>query len=399
MKKYYYFFRGNLNSHVDIYLAWANAANEKLNLCLFTIIEYSYYKENRALVNHYRKKGTKIHVVPRILKDMYTFLYFLIVALTSSGLVVHLRKQKITPFILLKKIIPRKIFFGIDVEGDLESEIEYLSDKRKCYKEGFYDRELKGMSKTLSTYKKTLSKADAIFVVSEELRSLLVSRDNMKKEKIHIIPTGFDKQKFYPDSSLRRETRKILKIPDSKAVFVYSGNCYYSWQNLSQTIKIFKRIKNNFGFDALLLLLIRKEDQEIAKEIIFSNKLPSNDFILLSVGHDEMNAYLNASDYGILLRENHMLNKVSTPAKVGEYLAAGLTFVGTKHIGMYSNEIIHEGLGYLLDDIYDINEIDNLLKGLSLLPRERVSNWARNMFSSTSYSKTYTEALEGTNAA
>jgi len=60
--------------------------------------------------------------------------------------------------------------------------------------------------------------------------------------------------------------------------------------------------------------------------------------VWLAVGysHHEVPGYLAAADVGLLLREPCLVNRVASPVKFAEYLAAGLPVLLTEQIGDYS---------------------------------------------------------------
>ena len=69
--------------------------------------------------------------------------FFYLCTTTSNKVVVHLRK----PFDMLKKIFTKKLKYIIEIEGDFESEIDYLSQEKNQYKVGFYDNVIQNMQK------------------------------------------------------------------------------------------------------------------------------------------------------------------------------------------------------------------------------------------------------------
>jgi len=394
--KYIYFFKGDLSSHVGIYKSWVDVASDSLDILMVTIIDSRTYNIQKELVEYYREKGVIIKVVARYFKFFFALFYFLYITMKNEKVVVHLRKQSPKPFNLLKKIFPNKLRYIIEIEGDFESEIEYLSSKRNEYKNGFYDQIVSGMKKSSLVLEEQFSKADGIFVVTNELKQLYVNRYKKYdlKNKIHVIPTGFDNTKFYPDDSLRDIFRKKYKL-EEKFVMIFTGNVFYSWQNIKRSLEVFNILKKEVYPNIYFIMLISKEDHNIVKEFIENLNIKKKDYLLTNVSHEEVNGFLNASDLGILLRENHMLNKVASPGKLGEYLSAGLNVLTTKHIGNYSKKMQEDNIGILIDDIYDDNEILNQVNSFKgNRKREEINKWASDKFSVQAYKKAYIDALQ-----
>ena len=394
--KYIYFFRGDLKSHVGIFKSWVDIAKNSIDMSMLTIIDKKTYTVQKDLVEIYRKEGIIIKVVPNRLKFCYSLFYFIYFIFKHKKLVVHLRKQSPKPFDILKKIFPNRLKYIIEIEGDFESELEYLSLNKNKYKVGFYDKVINGMKKSAVVLEKQFLNADGIFVVAHELRELFIQRYNKYnlKDKIYVIPTGFDTNKFYYDNYLRNKFRKKYNLED-KFVMIFTGNVFYSWQNIKRSIEVFKLLKKEVYQNMYFVILVRKDDHIIAKQFIDKLDLKSEDYLLTSVSHEDVNGFLNASDLGILLRENHTLNKVASPGKLGEYLSSGLNVLTTEHIGLYSKEMIKNKVGIIINDIFDDNEI--LKKVREYTPtktKKEQSEWASENFSVQAYKQTYINALQ-----
>lgn len=69
---------------------------------------------------------------------------------------------------------------------------------------------------------------------------------------------------------------------------------------------------------------------------------------ILSVKHNQVLLYLNASDIGIILREKNMVNKVACPTKFAEYMACGLYIVLTDGIGDISKIVTEKKISKVL---------------------------------------------------
>lgn len=398
-EKFIYFFRGDLSSHVDIYLSWFNVAKNSINISIITVIDYATYIKQKKHVYHYKSKDIKIFVVPKYTKKIFTIIYFFYLNLIYKRVVVHLRKQSTNPFDLLKKIFREQLKYIIEIEGDFESELDYLTQKQNNYKTGFYDSIIRSIKKSAKDLPKELVRADAVFVVTDELKELFKKRYTINEieKKIHVIPTGFDNKKFYPDNVLREVYRRKYNLED-KFVLIYSGNVWYSWQNLKRSLEVFKILKKKFNQNMYFVMLVRKQDHPIAIEFIKEIGLNSDEYLLTNVSHDEVNGFLNAADLGILLRENHTLNKVASPGKLGEYLMAGLNVITTTHIGNYSKKMQENNIGILIDDIYDDSEILNKTSHFKRdITKLELSKWASDNFSVQAYENIYINALRKLN--
>ncbi|MEA2080373.1 MAG: hypothetical protein U9P00_11050, partial [Pseudomonadota bacterium] len=196
--KFIYFFRGDLSSHVDIYKSWLDVAKSDIDISMVTVLDYATYINQKNLALHYRKQGLKVFVVPKYTKQIFTLFYFFYFCMISDKVVIHLRKQSPKPFDVLKKVFTKKLKYIVEIEGDFESEVDYLSQEKNQYRSGFYDNVIQGMKRSAKVLEKQIIKADGVFVVTNELKELFVKRyyKNKIENKIHVIPTGFDTKKF-----------------------------------------------------------------------------------------------------------------------------------------------------------------------------------------------------------
>jgi glycosyltransferase involved in cell wall biosynthesis len=92
------------------------------------------------------------------------------------------------------------------------------------------------------------------------------------------------------------------------------------------------RINSN----ALLYLLIPSYDHPKVIQYLEKYQLPADSYMLEEVAHSEVGKTIGIADAGLLLREEHPVNLVSSPTKFGEYLASGIPVILTDGIGDYS---------------------------------------------------------------
>jgi len=207
---------------------------------------------------------------------------------------------------------------------------------------------------------------------------------------------SFKKGSFYFLSSIRNEMREKLGLKN-KFVMIYTGNAYYSWQNVFRTIEIFKLIKEKVNSDSFLILLIKKEDFVIANEFIERLNINQNDFILTNCKSEEIGAFLNAADVGVSLRHNHIMNTTTPSGKILEYLGSGLPVITTKGMGEISNIVEEKGFGVVLDNMDNDDEI--IEKIMPFLQhnddfRIGISNWANLNISTDAKITDYVQLLK-----
>lgn len=396
MKKYIYFFRGDLRSHVNLYKGWVDSVSDDIHMTMLTIIDRETYLTQKSLVDKYRDEGVIIRVCNKKLINIFKLIQFSFYAIRYEQVIVHLRKQSTTPFNVLKKVFGKRIKYINELEGDFNAELEYLAKKENEYKPGFYTEIIDSMKLSDARLKSELIQSDKTIVATEAMKLLYINRypeiRNLE-DKLEVLPTATDQSYFYNDNNLRQKIRKSLGVT-GKEVFIFCGNVHYSWQNISRTLKMFKLISEISSNDCFIILLIRKADHSIALDFIQRVGIKKAQYLLASVDYKEVNAYLNAADFGVLLRENDVLNRIVTTGKMGEYLCSGLNVITTDYIGFYSKKIKNEGYGIILKDPFCDDEIIEQYRKYSSKPKEEIANWAANNLSVGVYSDRYKELLK-----
>ncbi|MHC1756382.1 MAG: glycosyltransferase [Methanosarcina sp.] len=394
--KYFYYFRGNLDTHVQFYAGWAKEANKRgVPLKLITTLNINKYFKNYQKIRKIKSETPFVCIptFPLIDKTIIS-LYFIVNIINSKKVIIHLRKRDPKIFEELKKYF-KNLKYIIDLEGDPKSERDFLLEHP--YKEGFYDKIIGNMNKEIQAEKEKIEKAEYIFCCSEKFKCLLAKRYPQLDNKIGVLPTGVDTNKFYYDKNIRDKKRSELDLKE-RFVIIYCGNAFYSWENVYRTIEIYKLIRNKES-NAYLILLIRKQDKPIVEGFLNKLNISSSEYLLTNVENDEVSEYLNASDLGVVLRHDHIMNEVSSPGKFGEYASCGLPILTTKGISNYSNLIEKSGYGIVLKNMDDDKEIVEKLsfQGLMSIDRYEYSNWATKHFSNNAYGEQYVEILKNMN--
>lgn len=145
----------------------------------------------------------------------------------------------------------------------------------------------------------------------------------------------------FPDEKKIAYIRKELDFSADDILLVYSGSTA-GWQSFA-LVKNFlqKAISSNPRVKVLFLSGTDVNIEELKKE--FPGKV-KNKF----VEHKQVQDYLFTCDYGILLREPTITNKVAAPTKFAEYLSAGLAVLISENIGDYSLFVRQHKCGYVI---------------------------------------------------
>lgn len=209
--------------------------------------------------------------------------------------------EKIFWFFLLKSKL-----ITIDVHGSVPEELEYYGKPRK--------------SKWLQKVEKRFfSHAQKIICVSNQMKNFYLSKyPNINPQVLikPIVPTNVVHAICNADVE---KLKKELNISNDKTVFIYSGNLQ-KWQNFELTLDtIVKNDRPNYHY-----IFLSKECDRVAA-LVKNTPIPSQRLTIRSVSPELLSNYYALANYGFILRDNHILNKVAAPTKLLEYLYFGIT--------------------------------------------------------------------------
>ncbi|MGB5894930.1 MAG: glycosyltransferase [Ignavibacteriaceae bacterium] len=178
----------------------------------------------------------------------------------------------------------------------------------------------------------------------------------------------------------------------NKTVLVYSGSCAI-WQNSFELKKLFTQALNIF--DDVIFKIISYEPDK------FQNLFSADSALLDKINIDSVEPQkvkdeLRKCNCGILLRENNLINNVSSPLKFAEYLAAGLPVLLSEGIGDTESIINEYNVGVVIKNnnyIVALKELKQLLNDKDLYHRcLRIADKEFNIdFSFKQYQEIYDE--------
>lgn len=243
----------------------------------------------------------------------------------------------------LRKITKCKLIFIFDARAATAEEKKYIALRQNEYTSKKADR----IGSIYNLEYNTISEADKVFSVSNVLTRYFVSTMNCEYSKFFRYPCLSDSDKFFYDSSLRKSIRDCLEVHEETVVFIYSGGIIASWHMAEHMFKFFNEIlKYNQN---VVILMLTKDISVVESYLLKYPKLLSKT-ISKYVNNNEVFKYLNAADYGILFRENTIMNNVASPTKFAEYMLCGLPVIISEGVGDYSSYVIEKGVGFSLKE-------------------------------------------------
>jgi hypothetical protein len=244
---------------------------------------------------------------------------------------------------LLKKIFPRKITFYYDARAASAEENKYYAMKMNDHSKKRSDI----ISHIIYLENYTLHTAEKVFTVSENLKDYFIRNYSIAESRFFLYPCLSDSKKFYYDENLRRKIREELGYNNEDKVYVYAGGMSSSWHMTGLLFKFFEYLNHNQKNAKFLIL--SKDTTSISK-LLESYSDIRNKVIFTSADNEIICKYYNAADFGILFRENSIMNNVASPTKLAEYLLSGLPVIISEGVGDYSNFCRDKNVGFVISE-------------------------------------------------
>jgi hypothetical protein len=277
---------------------------------------------------------------------------------------VHARTEHATAIAAIaKKFIKFKLIW--DARGDAISEFHETSKGLKKYLRWLAPLKLRAISRRLLLAQEN---SDYAIFVSDALRRL--QGGCLPDDRTAVVPCVADERLFYFSPELRAKTRTKLGYANEDVVVTYVGSTAI-WQCVPETVEIIeKALHANRNTKALIV----SPDYDKFKKSFKSELIDR--IIFISGKLSDINAYLNASDFGILLRKPGPINHVASPVKYAEYSLAGLPVVTTDAVDQVAR------FGRLIENIISPDELISyaLLGGDRNFRRRDIAVKARDYF-------------------
>ncbi|MBT0322562.1 hypothetical protein, partial [Vibrio campbellii] len=130
-----------------------------------------------------------------------------------------------------------------------------------------------------------------------------------------------------------------------------------TWQMIDDVLLFFNNIKKSNN-DYKIYIVTRNVDEVLAK--ISKGKYEFlNDIVITSIeDRHEMENFLSSMEFGVLLREDNMINNVASPIKLAEYLSCDVNVITTTALTSFYRKIEKYDCGYLMGHTHSINSND-----------------------------------------
>lgn len=182
--------------------------------------------------------------------------------------------------------------------------------------------------------------ADGVLCVSRPMMRAVRQRYGLPDDRLGRAPNHTSRVEAPED--LRVAVRDELRVAPDALLFIYSGTMA-AWQRPAESALLVNALRLHRP-DVRLLFLT--PEIAAARKAVAQTGLDG--VLYRSAKQSDVHRYLCAADYGLLLREESMVNRVACPVKFGEYLACGVRPVMTPHIGDQSDLAAEKGLGVVV---------------------------------------------------
>lgn len=330
-----------LNSFIDSY---TEKGFQVSVLLFYSFISFKYLRQRQNYLNP-KARWTLFPSLPISYHPIITEIAVLFMQIVFA---IHTRVKSYSIIQselsgIICKYKKRKDFLIVDFHGDSVSETEF---KNNC-KPNWLSR------KILKWQRVSLEKANHIIVVSQELKQQLEINTSLRIDRYSIISCGTEVVRF--DKAKPAEIGLRL---NHKIVVGYSGGLQ-KWQNIEKIIDIVKGLLT-LNEDIFFLLCTNSDINPIKKRL---TELGKSNYSIHALSSLEVPSFMKVLDAGFLIRDNITLNRVSSPTKLAEYLAAGATVICTQYAGDYKRSVNHEIEGFIWRDsqnnekeLKDLNE-------------------------------------------
>lgn len=285
-------------------------------------------------------------------------------------------------------VIARGVFASALALNDKRT-YKVVFDARGAYHAEFSEYRVVNNDEIIASVKhleeQAIRESDAQLAVSQALLDYWNEAYGIDRTKTaEIIPCTLPQNtSFEPlDESERQRLRQEHGISPDDVLLVYSGSAA-GWQSFTALFNWLAGILSQQAH-VRLLLMTSIDSLENTPLAVYADRV-----LILWVEPHQVSQYLSMGDYGLLLREVSVTNRVASPTKFAEYLAAGLQVVISPHIGDFSEFVEKHGCGLVISD----SPQPQLTKVIED-QRNKSFSLAQNHFTKRGYDSAYNRLLE-----
>lgn len=317
-------------------------SDDKYNFTLVTFEKNVGLSQNK----HFTHKQLKFR---SHLLNMFVLIYH-IFKISNKSDIIHVRSYPpMLAALILRLINGNKVIF--DPRGLWPEEMSY------SVKRPFITFVFSFLEKYFCKY------SSKVVFVSKAFENLFIERYPLQKSKYIVVPTFSLPLDLTCDRTIINIKHQVFKNEDA-ILFVYSGS-FETWQKIDKVVEYFQFLEHRVENSRFLFLT---KSIDLFKEYL-KDKLSSERFYIYSADQKDIGLYLSQCDFGIIFRDKHIVNIVSAPIKIKDYLTANLRVLLSDNIGDSSELVVSNNLGFIFND-YSIESMYKSLMYINLIKHE-----------------------------
>lgn len=206
--------------------------------------------------------------------------------------------------------------------------------------------------------------AEAVIVVSEELREEVLRAYPVDSRRVFLVPNGVDEERFRPLAEQGKVIRQRYGIAESTKVLVTVGRLERG-KGVHVAIQALPRISDVVGEKVVLLIVGQGRYREELERIVRREELSSQVFFCGFVPHQELLAFYNAGDLFLM----PTLMEEAFGLAVAEAMACGKPVVAS-HIGGIPTIVNDQDMLFRPGDVEELSrKVTEILTNESLATR------------------------------
>lgn len=158
----------------------------------------------------------------------------------------------------------------------------------------------------------------------------------------NIVPSGLREEAMRKNI----KSRDILSLPEGRPVLGYVGTMV-AWQCRDEMFALFGKLHKLYP-EIFFAVLTPENDWAVTRELLERNEIPEKDCLVREVPFEQVSAAVSQFNAGVMLRKWSPVNRVASPTKFGEMVAAGVPIVATDGIGDYSDDVRNNNFGLII---------------------------------------------------
>ncbi len=359
---------------IDVCKYLKDKSSKPLRLIPFLSIREIQRSDNHKKIKELYSDSQVLPAFPGLAKYRLTAVFLAVYLLFTGERKIIARNAFAATIALTLKSWGLVTKLVIDVRSSLTAEInEYDS---------FPNERLR--KEIAETEKKAILNADFRIAVSQSMVDHWRVEYGYEGNHHVIIPCTLNRAVFEDhrlDQDEIRTQRRELGFSDEDIILIFSGSSA-PWQG-----KVLKeQVLNHYLEQERHHVVFLSKPNKLIEEL--SKKFP-HQVRRFWLKHEQVSDFLQIGDYGLLLREQSITNKVASPAKFAEYIAAGLKVLISQNLGDFSELVKTENLGHLVEENQDFPNLSNT----NFEEKKRLNRIALERFSKDHYENEYRSVL------